>query len=165
MRRIGVVLIGLLFHAQHAAASDPIYRREIRGDFETVYQEIYRSLEEARFFVIFEADIGRNLAKNAERWGEDYNRNGFEGVRSMVICGPWYANQLLNLDPRMMAVCPMNVTLLYKSGVVTALFERLTAVAGDSPAAGVLWEIENTIVGAIEDVADSHEAGAGPAPD
>lgn len=165
MKPIRIVLIGLLFQAQLAVASDPIYRKDFRGDFAVVYQEIYRSLEEARFFVIFEADIGRNLAKNAERWGEDYNRNGFEGVRSMIICSPWYANQLLNIDPRMMALCPMNITLLYRAGTVTALFERLTVVAEDSPAAGVLWEIENTVIGVIEDVAASHADGADPAPD
>lgn len=39
-----------------------------------------------------------------EARGEDYNRNNFEGVHSMVICNPWYANQVLNLDPVMMTL-------------------------------------------------------------
>ena len=152
MKSTCIVLAGLLCLFQQAIASDSIYRRDIPGDFETVYKQIYASLEKARFFVIFEADIGRNMAKNAKRWGEDYNRNHYEGVRSMVICNPWYANQVLNLDPNMLALCPMNVTILYKAGVVTALFERLTPAAAGSPAADVLWEVENTIIGAIEDV-------------
>ena len=135
------------------AATDNIFVQEIRGDFGETYDRVHAALEEARFFVIFEADIGHNLARNAQRWGDDYNRNAYEGVRSMVICNPWYANQLLNLDPKVMAVCPMSVTVLYKQGVITVLFERLTAAAPDSPAHDVLWEMENTIISAIESVA------------
>ena len=162
VKRISLFLFLLVLQAQCSAAAEAIYRRDIRGEFAAVYQEIYRSLEEARFLVVFETNIGANLAKNAERWGENYNRNGFEDVRSMVICNPWYANQLLNLDPRMMAVCPMSVTLIGKGGVVMVLFERLTTLVPDSPAAGVLWEIENTVMGAIEDVAAAHSPGADP---
>ncbi|MFN2330189.1 MAG: hypothetical protein ABR612_14875 [Chromatocurvus sp.] len=33
-------------------------------------------LEEAKFFVVFEPDIGENLSRFAERWGEDHNRTG-----------------------------------------------------------------------------------------
>lgn len=39
-----------------------------------------------------------------EARGEDYNRNNFEGVHSMVICNPCYANQVLNLDSVMMTL-------------------------------------------------------------
>ncbi|HSR63949.1 MAG TPA: hypothetical protein VLN56_11145 [Gammaproteobacteria bacterium] len=39
-----------------------------------------------------------------EARGEEYNRNNFEDVHSMVICNPWYANQVLNLDPVMMTL-------------------------------------------------------------
>lgn len=152
MIRIVCFLIGVLTLVQHAAASEFIYRREIPGEFASIYSRVHASLEEARFFVIFEADIGRNLAKNAERWGDEYNRNRFEAARSMVICNPWYANQLMNLDPQMMALCPMNVTLLYKEGTATVLFERLTAVAAGSPAADVLWEMETTIIGVLEEI-------------
>ena len=119
---------------------------------ETVYPKLYKALEDSRFYVIFEADIGKNLARNAEKWGDEYNRNKFEGVRSMVICNPEYANKVLNLDPKMMAMCPITVTLLYKQGTTTILFERLTPVAAGSAAEDILWEVENTIISAIESV-------------
>lgn len=134
------------------AGSDAIFKHEIKGAFTEIYDKVYKALEESRFFVIFEVNIGKNLARNAERWGDDYNRNKFEGVRSMVICNPWYANQVLNLDPELMALCPLTVTLLYKNGNATVLFEKLMPVAKGSPAEAILWEVENTIISAIEGV-------------
>jgi uncharacterized protein (DUF302 family) len=139
--------------AHHAAAqTDAIYEANIDEPVDEIYQELYKALEAARFYVIFEANIGKNLARNAEKWGEDYNRNKFEAVRSMVICNPEYANQVLNLDPKMMALCPLTVTLLYKAGTTTILFEKLTPAATGSPAEDILWEVENTIISTIESV-------------
>lgn len=136
----------------YAGGVDAIYTASVQKPMDEVYPELYKSLEASGFYVIFEANIGKNLAHNAKKWGEEYNRNKFEGVRSMVICNPYYANQVLNLDPKMMALCPLTVTTLYKEGKTTVLFERLTPTAAGSPAEDVLWEVENTIISAIESV-------------
>lgn len=132
------------------ATDDPIYVKEFNHNGELVYQAVYKSLEKANFYVIFEANIGKNLARNAKRWGEDYNRNGFDMVKSMVICSPYYVNQVLNIDPKMMALCPLTVSVLAKGESTTVLFERLVPAAGDSPAVDILWEVENTIITAID---------------
>lgn len=145
-------LFSVIFQNCNAENIDAIYEASINKPMDEVYQQLYKSLEASRFYVIFEANIGKNLARNADKWGEDYNRNKFEGVRSMVICNPYYANQVLNLDPRMMALCPLTVTVLFKEGKTTILFERLTPVAAGSPAEDILWEVENTIISAIESV-------------
>ncbi|MCI0591386.1 MAG: DUF302 domain-containing protein, partial [Gammaproteobacteria bacterium] len=109
-----------------------------------------KSLEGAGYYVLFEADIGKNLARNAERWGEDYNRNQLEGIRSMVFCNPWYANQVSNADPRMLVFCPLSLTIIHKQGVSTILFERPSAMAQGSPAEELMWEGENDVINAIE---------------
>ena len=127
-----------------------IYSISAEKSGEEVYQSVYKSLEESRFYVIFEANIGKNLARNAERWGDEYNKNQFEFVKSMVVCNPYFTNQVMNLDPNMMSLCPLNITVLSKEGKSTVLFEKLTPVAKGSPAEDVLWEVENTIITAIE---------------
>lgn len=134
-----------------------LYRKEVRAPLETLYRGLYEELERSRLYVVAELNIGKNLARNAERWGEDYNRNRFEGVRSMVLCNPWYANQVLNRAPDMMALCPMSITLLYKEGVSVVLFERLLPAAAGSPVEDLFWQVENTIVAAIETAAAAAE--------
>ena len=85
----------------------------------------------------------------AERWGEDCNLNKLESIRSMVVCNAWYTNQVSNKDPAMLALCPLTVTLIHKSGTSTVLFARPTALAKDSLAFPVVEEIEQELVKAI----------------
>ena len=152
MRNLALAAMTLMLLVPVAAgASDLIYSREIHGQFTQVYDQVHKALEDARFYVIFEANIGKNLARNAKRWGDDYNRSGFEQVRSLVICNPWYANQMLNLDPELIAVCPFSVSLLYRQGTATLLFERPGHLARGK-AADLMWEIENTITTALDSV-------------
>jgi uncharacterized protein (DUF302 family) len=147
-----IIVIFIALTCLAGGQEDAIYVAKTQQSMDTVYPNLYKALEDSRFYVIFEANIGKNLARNAERWGEQYNRNKFEAVCSMVICNPEFANQVLNLDPEMMAMCPMTVTLLHKLGTTTILFERLTPVATGSAAEDIFWEVENTIISIIESV-------------
>lgn len=115
------------------------------------YQAVYESLENHRFWVVFEADISDNLAGFAERWGEDHNRNKLEGIRSMVFCNGWYANQVSNKDPRLLALCPLRLTLTRKQGITRILFARPTHVAKGSDGMAIARELEDAVAVAIED--------------
>ncbi len=147
-----VILLLMLFSSIINAGENQnaIYSISAEKPGEEVYQAVYKSLEESRFYVIFEANIGKNLSRNAERWGDEYNKNKIEFVKSMVVCNPYFTNQVMNRDPNMMSLCPLNITVMSKAGNSTVLFKKLTAVAKGSPAEDVLWEIENTIITAIE---------------
>jgi len=111
---------------------------------------VYRSLEDARFYVVFEPNIGKNLSKFAERWGDQYNRSKLSAIRSMVFCNGWYANQVSNKDPSMLALCPLHMTLIEKDGSTTALFARPTVIAADSPARDILADLESEVITAIK---------------
>ncbi len=141
----------LLLGAANAFADSPIYSRSVERPMQPVYEALYASLEKRRLFVVFEPNIGATMARFAERWGEDYNRNALEEVRSMVFCNAWYTNQVSNADPNLLALCPLSVTLIHKTGRTTVLFERPSVVAKGSPAETVLREVEGEVVAAIEE--------------
>ncbi len=119
-------------------------------DLETVYNSVYKSLEKNRFFVVFEPNIGRNLAGFAERWGEDYNRNGLQGIRAMVFCNGWYANQVSNLEPHLLALCPLHLSVYRQGDSTHVVFVRPGLVGKDSKAEALLQELEADVSKAIE---------------
>ncbi|MDD9864622.1 MAG: DUF302 domain-containing protein [Gammaproteobacteria bacterium] len=148
-----------------AAAEGRIYQRQFTApELAPIYEAVHIGLENSRFFVIQELDIGKNLARNAARWGEDYNRNRFEQVRGMVICNPWYANQLLNRDPRLMVLCPITLTFLYRKEVGIVLYERLRPAGVGSPAEELLREMDETVIVAVEKATPGGESLYGPRP-
>jgi len=101
---------------------DGVYLAQVDQPLAVVYDRVYKSLEDARFYVVFEPNIGANLAGFAEKWGDDYNRNKLSAIRSMVFCNGWYANKVSNLDPNMLGFCPLHITLIERDGKTTVLF-------------------------------------------
>jgi len=127
-----------------------VYRQQVDKPISAVYDRLYKSLENARFFVVFEPNIGKNLARFSEKWGDDYNRNNISSIRSMVFCNGWYANKVSNLDPNMLGFCPLHITLFERDGKTTVLFNRPGIMAENSPASELLMKIESEVIEAIK---------------
>ena len=143
-----LLMLYLSFSSANAASG--VFELSVDKPINAVYDSVYKSLEDARFYVVLEPDIGKNLSGFAERWGDEYNRNKLSAIRSMVFCNGWYANQVSNKDPGMLAFCPLRLTLYEKDGKTTALFVRPTVIAADSPALEILTELEYEVVAAIK---------------
>lgn len=131
-------------------SSEVVYKQDVTESVAKIYDRLYKSLEDARFYVVFEPNIGANLARLAEKWGDDYNRNNLSEIRSMVFCNAWYANRVSNLDPEMLGFCPLHLTLIERNGVTTALFNRPSVMAKNSPAYALLVKIETEVIDAIK---------------
>lgn len=144
------ILLLLCLSFSLAQADSSIFIHSSDKPITEVYDKLYKSLEDARFYVVFEPDIGNNLSGFAERWGDQYNRSKLSAIRSMVFCNAWYANQVSNQDPSMLALCPLHITLIEKNGSTSALFARPTVIAANSPARGILEELESEVVSAIK---------------
>ena len=144
------VLLLTAFPVNAADGNSAVYRQQVDKPVADVYDSVYKSLEDAKFFVVFEPNIGANLARFSDKWGEDYNRNNITEIRSMVFCNGWYANKVSNLDPDMLGFCPLHLTLTEHDGKTTVLFNRPGAMAQNSPAEQLLVEIEAEVISAIQ---------------
>jgi len=151
MTFLKLCLVALLWTTQVAAADKGVLVWETGKDLETSYNVIYTALEDNRFFVVFEPNIQKNLGFFAERWGDNYNRNKLEGIRSMVFCNGWYANAVSNADPDMLALCPLHITLVQKDGVTRILFARPTVIAAGGKALSVARDIEQDVSKALDE--------------
>ena len=140
---------GLYAEQNNSELNPAVYSQQLDKPVAEVYDTVYKSLEEARFFVVFEPNIGKNLARFAEKWGADYNRNDIAEIRSMIFCNAWYANKVSNLDPYMLGFCPLHITLFERQGKTTVLFNRPSVIAQNSPAKELLIKIESEVIEAI----------------
>ncbi len=148
-----LTLVVLLLPAVFVCAEESnqaVYMLQVDKPLSAVYDKLYKSLEDARFFVVFEPNIGANLARFADKWGDDYNRNNISAIRSMVFCNGWYANKVSNLDPDMLGFCPLHLTLYERDGKTTVLFNRPGTMAQNTPAKDMLIKIENEVIEAIQ---------------
>jgi hypothetical protein len=148
-----LVLLVLMFSVSSVVAGNKnsgVYIKQVDKPLSGVYDKVYKSLEDARFFVVFEPNIGANLASFSKKWGDDYNQNNIAEIRSMVFCNGWYANKVSNLDPNMLGFCPLHITLIEREGKTTVLFNRPGVIAQNSPAKELLLTIESEVIAAIQ---------------
>ena len=148
-----LILVITLLSAITANAAEPsaIFKADKKADFEATYQAVYKSLEENKFFVVFEPDIGASVARFGKNW-DNYNQNKLERIKSMVFCNGWYANKVSNADPAYLALCPLRLTMTHKQGVTSVLFVRPDFVAKGSKAEAVAKEITEGVIDAINQV-------------
>ncbi len=151
MQKMLAVLLCLF--AASSQAAPQVFRQDVQAPMPEVYQRLYQALEEKRMWVVFEPDMGQSIGGMAKRLGDNYNLNGLEGIRSLVTCNAWYANEVSNLDPTMLALCPLRVTVIHKDGITSVLFARPSVHAQGSPALSVLSEIEGLVIDAIQSTA------------
>ena len=149
MKRLFLVL-ALLATSTAYAGSSAVYEKAVKLPLDTAYQQVSKSLDAHGFKVVHEINIGENLSKIAGKLGSNYNKNQLQGIKSIIFCNGKYANQISNLDPAMLALCPLHVTLFHKGDTTTVLFVRPGQVAHDSPAAPAALELEQSVVKAIE---------------
>ncbi|MFT6351304.1 MAG: hypothetical protein ACJAZ4_001299 [Neptuniibacter pectenicola] len=150
-RKLIFICVSFTFIAFSAiTVASPVIKIVMEGPFEENYDKVNQSLDANRFFVIFEPNIGNSLTYFKERWGDEYNQNGYEEIQSLVFCNPWYVNQIINKDPEMAALCPLSVTLLHKNNKTELLFIRPSQIKPDSPAQPLLIKLEGDIVNALE---------------
>lgn len=143
-------LILMLINLNVLASGVNIYKQTVKAPMDKVYPAVYESLEKSRFYVVFEPNIGKNLLRFEAKWGDSYNQNKLDGIRSMVFCNGWYANKVSNVDPDMLALCPLRLSLYEKQGNTTVVFARPSVISADSEAKPVLLEVENEVIGAIK---------------
>ena len=152
--KLGALLF-LVLPGSPAAASEPdaalFYERQVVAEFPALFEALQEELKQARFRVVFKADIGGNLARHAESRGEPYENSGYSQVRTLMLCNPWYARRLLDVAPKLMVSCPLNVSLLYRKDRGTVLYRRLAPTAAGSAAEDLLWEMDQTVITAIDE--------------
>ncbi|MDX2455904.1 MAG: DUF302 domain-containing protein [Gammaproteobacteria bacterium] len=150
MRKTAVFLmLGLLLGVCQAELPG-VRHWTLEENMETAYKNIYRSLEDSNLFVIFEPNIGKNLAGFSGLWGANYNRNHLQGIRSMVFCSAWYTNEISNIDPQLLALCPMHITFYRQDNITHIVFVRPVHVGQRSAAAGLLEGLEAKLSAAVE---------------
>jgi len=136
------------------ATSPAVYEKSGNMPIDEAFDAVYQELEQRNFYVIFEANIGKNLLRFKDKWAENHNKNKLGGIRSLVFCNGWYANKVSNIDPTMLALCPLRLTVIERSGKAHILFVKPSFVGQNSEALPVLKEIEETVIEAINAAID-----------
>jgi uncharacterized protein (DUF302 family) len=136
------------------AQSGAVFAHEVKAPFGDVYRGVYKAIEKAGYTIAEEIDMHKGIKSLSRELGDQYNRSQLEAAKSMIFCNGKYANTVSNLDPDMLALCPLHVTVLHRAGATRVLFARPSVPGKGSPAEATLEQVEDEVIAAIR-------AGAG----
>lgn len=150
--KLKLFLISCLWLLSAHVVANTVFKATSDLPVAQVYKQLYTALEEQKLWVVFEANVGKSIAGQKARMGDSYNTNKLDTIQVMVVCNAWFANEVSNLDPDMLALCPLRVTVISRAEQTTVLFARPTVMAKNSPAFQYIQTLEDKVISAINKV-------------
>ena len=132
--------------------ADTVYTKTYNAPMAEVYPKIITAFDNAHLIVVSEIDIlGKFKAAGLpEKFGKNFNTNKLTGIKAIIACNGWFGNEVANADPKMMAFCPVRVTLIERDGKTIITYVRATVANKDSKAFPTLEKLEAKVIQTID---------------
>jgi len=148
MKKIILVLLTLSL----SLFADAVYTKTFNAPLSKVYPKIMASFDSTHLVVVSEIDILAKFkaAGLPKKFGKKFNTNNLTGIKAIIACNGWYGNAVANADPKMMAFCPVRVTLIEEDGKTSVMYVRATVAPKSSKAYPTLESLDAKVIKAIE---------------
>ena len=133
-------------------ASPAIHKTEINQSIKDYYPLLKKSIQDNHMNVLYELDLLDKFKKSgyAEKFGKSFNRNNIEAIKTLLLCNGFVGNQVSNIDPDMMVLCPIKITLIQSNGKTTVTFIKSADMSPNEEVAKLLKTLDQVIVNTIE---------------
>jgi uncharacterized protein (DUF302 family) len=150
--------------AVQADENPAVWKREVKGHFDVVLEDVKSALEASQFTISSEHDLARALARNRDIFGEgEWNTIGYREATAVSFCSLVFNQQVFNLNMDYSILCPFKVVLYSMDeapDVVTIITVRPTYLLAHFPDPGakkIAEKIERRILGALTEAIPSKE--------
>ena len=159
---LALILTALNLVPLSATAEPPagVIRITTEEPADAVFERVKDSLEAEKFWVVFEADMGKRMKRFAKKWGDDYNRSKVGSVRAMVFCNIWWTNQIANADPDLLGLCPLHLSIYERAGTTVVVLPKLSVLAAGSPGFSRAEALEQDIFGIVSKAVEAGQAAS-----
>jgi len=156
MNKLCIIVVFLVMSTQ--AYSSSIHKTIINKPISEYYPELKKAIEANRMHVIYEMDLLKKFKESgyAKKFGKDFNKNKVEVVKTLLICNGYVGNQVSNIDPRMMVLCPIKITLIQRDGKTTVTFVKSASLAKNKDVKALLVTLDEIIVHTINLTNDNY---------
>ncbi len=134
--------------------SNSVYTQEFDKPMQEVYTKLLGAFDKAHLIVVSQIDILGKFKEAGlpEKFGKKFNTNNLTGIKAIIACNGWFGNEVANTDPKMMAFCPIRVTVVEEQGKTSVMYVRPTVAPKDSAAYATLEKLESKVISAIKNI-------------
>ena len=150
MKKIALILVLMV----SSLMADGVYSLTVDEKSSVVYEKLLKSLDKNHLIVVSEIDILDKFKKAGlpKKFGKEFNTNKLTAIKAVIACNGYFGNYIANADPKMMALCPVRITLIEQEGKTTVVFVKPTNVSNSSDAKAMIAKLQKKVIMAIEAV-------------
>ena len=149
---LSLLLLGSLLQANE------IYTKTITKPFSVYFPELKKSIEKNHMGIIYEFDLVERFKKKGfdKKFGDAFNKNGLDKIVTLLICNGYVGNQVSNIDPNMMALCPIKITVIKKGAQTTITFLKYQNVTQNKEIKELLSTLHKIVINTIDLTLDKY---------
>jgi hypothetical protein len=136
------------------AAETAVYESIVDEPIEALYPLIVNTLNGSEYVIAHSINVSENYKRYENKW-RGSNKFKITEVRSLIICNLKFSYAIRDMDPRMLGLCPMHLTLYESKGKTHILLNLPSYLAANSPAYELAAKEEKKLIKIIEtDIVD-----------
>ncbi len=134
------------------------YTKVIYEPLESYYPKLKKAIDENHMNILYEMDLIKQFKDEgySEKFGKDFNKNNLQGVKTLLICNGYVGNQVSNLDPKMMALCPIRLTIIEENKKLTVTFLRHDTIETSKEIKSLLTKLDTILKNTIDLTTDEY---------
>lgn len=156
MKKIMTAVLFTLLSANLFASE--FYTKVVYDSFESYYPKLLKAIKDNHMNVLYEMDLIKQFKDKgyAEKFGKDFNKNNLESVKTLLICNGYVGNQISNIDPTMMALCPIRLTIIQENKKLIVTFLRHDSIETSSEVKNLLTALDKILINTIDLTTDEY---------
>ena len=131
--------------------ANPVYTKSYKADADSIYPKLLQAFDKAHLVVVSQIDILDKFRKAGlpKKFGKNFNTNNLTAIKAIIACNGFFGNAIANSDPKMMAYCPIRVTLIQEGDTTTLMYVTPDVEDKESAAAASLKKLSNKVIGVL----------------
>lgn len=146
------ILLALLLLLSTQAFATAIHETQINKPIDVYYPLLKKAIEDNKMHVLYEMDLLKKFEDSgyAKKFGTDFNKNNIQAIKTILICNGYVGNQVSNLDPKMMVLCPIKITLIQQGDKTLVSFVKNSDISKNDKINELLMQLDTVIINTIE---------------
>jgi uncharacterized protein (DUF302 family) len=146
------LLLALLLVLSTSVYANEIYKKEINLPIQEYFPRLKQAITANHMNVLYELNLIDKFKKSgyAKRFGKEFNKNKLKEVKTLLLCNGHVGNQVSNIDPDMMALCPIRLTLISQGKSTKVVFIKSSHVATSKKVKALLATLDQILINTID---------------
>ncbi|WP_310441844.1 DUF302 domain-containing protein [Sulfurimonas sp.] len=152
------LLLGVLLLLASSSFANEVYKKEVATPHDVYMKEFKKAVKKNHMNVLYELDLIKKFkdAGYAKKFGADFNKNKLTAATTILLCNGYIGNQISNIDPEMMSLCPIKVSIISDGKSTKIIYTKYTGASTDREIAALLNTLDEVVINTIDLTTDEY---------